>query len=210
LACIGFGNDLCCGTGDIALALARRGFRVVGVDFSLPMLRVAHARSLLPVPSICQPAAVGAQTASATELRSSGSNVLWLLGDALSLSISPQSVDLVAISYGLRNLADIPAGLTEISRVLQPGGRLLILDFGKPAHCLWRELYFAYLKTCVPVLGWIFCGDPAAYGYILASLRTYPAQAGIADALREAGFAQVHVRSFLGGVTSIHSVVKPR
>ena len=111
--------DVCCGTGDVALALAATGAEVVGVDFSEPMLSVARER------------------------KPAEARVRFLQGDALNLPFADASFDAVTISYGLRNLADIPAGLRELWRVARPGGRVLVLDFGKPANRFWRALYFA-------------------------------------------------------------------
>jgi len=94
--------------------------------------------------------------------------------------------------------------LREMARVAKAGGRLLVLDFGKPQNGLWRGLYFAYLKWFVPVLGRVWCGDAAAYAYILESLRHYPAQEGVAAKMRELGLADVRVVNLLGGIMSIH------
>ena len=91
-----------------------------------------------------------------------------------------------------------------MARVARPGGRLLVLEFGKPDLALWRAVYFRYLKWFVPLLGRIFCGDPATYAYILESLKHYPAQAGVAAKMRELHCAQVKVVNLLGGVMSIN------
>ena len=88
-------------------------------------------------------------------------------------------------------------------RVAKPGGRLLVLDFGKPENALWRRIYFAYLRWFVPCLGKAFCGNAPAYAYILESLQHYPAQIGVAASLREMGGQEVRVFNLLGGVMSI-------
>ncbi len=168
--------DLCCGTGDIALELARRGARVVGVDFSAPMLGVARRRA------------------------QSGA---FVRGDALRLPFPDRAFDVVTIGYGLRNLASFEAALREMNRVLRPGGRLLILDFGKPPNRVWRSMYFAYLQLIVPIYGRLFCGSAAAYSYILESLQHYPSQEGVADLMRANGFTEVKVINLLGGVMGI-------
>ena len=89
-------------------------------------------------------------------------------------------------------------------RVAKPGARLLILDFGKPRNALWRKLYFAYLRLAVPMHGRVFCGNAAAYGYILESLKSYPAQEGVAAELHKIGCADVRTTDLLGGIMSIH------
>jgi demethylmenaquinone methyltransferase/2-methoxy-6-polyprenyl-1,4-benzoquinol methylase len=180
--------DLCCGTGDVALALARRGARVVGLDFSESMLAVAGRKS---------------------RSEADRSRVHLLRGDALAIPFGDGGFDIVTISYGLRNLADWRGGLAEMWRVARPGGRLLVLDFGKPDNALWRHIYFAYLRWFVPWLGKTFCGDAPAYAYILESLQHYPAQAGVAAHLREMGCQDVRVLNLLGGVMSILYARKP-
>lgn len=176
--------DVCCGTGDVSLAVAREGAEVVGLDFSEPMLAVARRR----VPK--------------------DGNVTFMQGDALSLPFEADAFDAVTISYGLRNLADIPAGLAGMLRVLRPGGRLLILDFGKPGNAFWRAAYFGYLRAVVPLLGRFVSGNRAAYAYILESLKHYPAQAGVSGMLKSLPVGAVEVRNLLGGIMSIHCATK--
>ena len=179
--------DLCCGTGDVAFALAKEGVKVVGLDFSAPMLAVAQDRGARrSVPA--RPAA----------------NPQFVRGDAMNIPFPDASFDIVTIAYGLRNLAKLEQGLREMWRVAKPGGRLLALDFGKPDHALWRSLYFGYLKAFVPLFGKMFCGDAQTHAYILESLKHYPAQQGVAAKMRELNCANVHVVNLLGGVMSIN------
>ena len=183
--------DLCCGTGDVAFALAERGASVVGLDFSEPMLAVARRRS------------VGLNGS-----RPSSAILQFLRGDAQEVPFPDESFDAVTISYGLRNLASWQQGLREMKRVAKPGGRLLVLDFGKPDNAFWRSLYFGYLRTCVPVCGKAFCGDSQTHAYILESLRHYPAQHGVATAMREMGCSDVRIVPLLGGMMTINYGVK--
>jgi demethylmenaquinone methyltransferase/2-methoxy-6-polyprenyl-1,4-benzoquinol methylase len=175
--------DLCCGTGDIAFGLARSGATVVGLDFNSPMLVVAEGRKQKPAPH-------------------------FLRGDAQRIPFPDNSFDVVTMGYGLRNLASWETGLREMQRVARPGGRLLILEFGKPDNALWRSIYFAYMRRFVPLLGRIFCNDAAAYAYILESLEHYPAQHGVAQKMRELGLEKVEIVSLLGGVMSINCAEK--
>ena len=177
--------DVCCGTGDITLAIAKRGVETTGVDFSPGMLEQARQRN----------------TASA--------QATFIEADALQLPFEDAHFDLVTIAYGLRNLEDFEAGLDELARVLKPGGRMLVLDFGKPDNPLWRRLYFGYLGWMVPLFGSLFCGDSAAYSYILESLKHYPAQRGVAKRMSGMGFEGVKVDAILGGVMSINFGRKP-
>ena len=182
--------DLCCGTGDVAFALARRGVEVTGLDFSEAMLRVARKR---------------AETSPKSNVQSPA--FLW--GDAQKIPFPDGAFDIVTMGYGLRNLADWGQGLAEMGRVSKRGGRLLVLDFGKPDHPVWRALYFGYLRACVPLFGRIFCGDSQTYGYILESLRHYPAQHGVAARMRDLGFRDIRIVLLLGGMMTINYGVKP-
>ncbi|MBI3880329.1 MAG: ubiquinone/menaquinone biosynthesis methyltransferase [Verrucomicrobia bacterium] len=181
--------DLCCGTGDVAFALAAAGAEVTGLDFSAEMLAVA-ARRAAAVP------------------RSAFRVPRFLRGDAQQLPFPDASFEVVTISYGLRNLASLERGLAEMFRVLQPGGRALVLDFGKPDFAPWRTLYFAYLRWLVPAFGWLFCGDAATHGYILESLRNYPGQRGVEEKMRATGFVGTRIVNLLGGVMSINVGMK--
>ncbi len=181
--------DLCCGTGDLAFALARAGAEVTGLDFSEPMLTMA----------------LGRRTRDRCQTR----NPEFVVGDAGKTSFPEATFDIVTVGYGLRNLASWEAGLTEMARVAKPGGRLLVLDFGKPDNALWRGLYFAYLRLCVPVFGLLFCGKASAYGYILESLKHYPAQRGVEAKMRALGLVNVRVENLLGGAMSINYGERP-
>lgn len=189
--------DVCCGTGDLAFALAGCGAEVVGLDFSEPMLEVAEGRRHKKVKQIATPA----------EARL---NPRFMKGDARELPFPDATFEIVTVAYGLRNLAGWESGLREMARVAKPGGRLFVLDFGKPENALWRGLYFGYLKFFVPVLARLVCGESEAYGYIFESLRHYPAQRGVAAGMKQLGLVNIRIRNLLGGVMSINSGEKPR
>ncbi len=188
--------DLCCGTGDIAFRLSRPGLRVVGADFNLAMLGVARTRQ--------EGATARRISARSNATPPGGRDVRFVAADGMRLPFVDGAFDLVTISYGLRNLPDIRAGLRELHRVLRPGGRLLVLDFGKPANRFWRAIYFAYLRGLVPLFGRVFCGDADAYGYILESLRAYPSAPELAAQMAEAGWIDLRVHAILGGIMAIH------
>jgi demethylmenaquinone methyltransferase/2-methoxy-6-polyprenyl-1,4-benzoquinol methylase len=176
--------DVCCGTGDIALSLAQRGVEVTGLDFSERMLEIARER----------------------QSRGGGdfARMQFVSGDAQNLPFPDETFDIVTIGYGLRNLTNWETGLREMQRVAKPGGRLVILEFGKPENRVWRAIYEAYLKIFSPALGLVLCGDSAAYSYILESLKHYPAQRILGEKMRELGLGNVRVINLLGGAMSIN------
>src|SRR5262249_6511828 len=110
----------------------------------------------------------------------------------------------ITISYGLRNIADLPRALSEMRRVLAPGGRAVVLDFGKPENWIVGAMYRAFLRTMMPVIGWLFHGDPETYLYIPASLQQFPAQRGVKALMREAGFSNVRYENRLLGTMGIN------
>lgn len=178
--------DLCCGTGDIAFLFAGKGADVTALDFSEEMLRVARERR-----------------------DKSPAEVKFIQGDAMNTGLPAAEFDLLTIGYGLRNLADCDAALAEMKRVLKPGGRLLILEFGKPDNALIRAVYYGFLKLAVPLLGFLFAGDSAAYAYILESLKHYPAQRGVDEKLQALGMEKTAITNFCFGAMSINSATKP-
>lgn len=128
--------------------------------------------------------------------------------DAQSLPFPENTFDIVTVGYGLRNLERWEAGLSEMQRVAKPGARLLVLDFGKPDNALWRWIYFRYLALFIPVLGRVFCGDAAAYAYILESLKHFPAQRGIEEKMQDLGLTNVKTINILGGIMGINFGLK--
>lgn len=195
--------DVCCGTGDLALRLAGGGACVIGLDFSEQMLEAAQRKNAR-APMAGSPAAQPAPSITPHPPRL----VRFIRADAQRLPFADDSFDMVTVGYGLRNLANWEAGVREMQRVARPGGRLVVLDFGKPPNPLWRGLYYGYLKLVVPLFGWFFCGSADAYAYILESLKAYPAQQGVAAAMRALGLANVKVVNLLGGVMSINYAEK--
>ena len=169
--------DLACGTGDIALAVADRGARTIGLDITHRMLQLASLRS---------------------------SRVSLITGDMTSLPFRSDSFDLVTTGYGLRNVPDLDAAIAEIARVLKPRGRLLSLDFNRPESAVIRTAYLAYLTAVGSTLGWILHRDPDTYRYIPASIRRYPGARGVADRMVARGFTNVRIVPLLFGLMTLH------
>jgi len=182
--------DLCCGTGDVARALAKAPggeskVRVIGLDFTDEMLEIARRITPASLP------------------------VRFEKGDALELPFADGEFQIVTVAYGLRNLADLDRGLREARRVLAPGGRLASLEFGRPRHPILSALYFGYLRAALPLFGLLFFGDPHTYAYIFATVSRFPAQRELAGRMREAGFDEVEVDEVMGGVMGICVAKKP-
>jgi len=169
--------DLAAGTGDIALAVAARGAKTIGLDITHRMLQLAANK---------------------------GGAVTFITGDMSQLPFASSSFTLVTTGYGLRNVPDLTAAIDEIARVLEPGGRLLSLDFNKPDNRIIRAAYLAYLAVVGSTLGWILHRDPDTYRYIPASIRRYAGARGVADLLASRGFDHVTVIPLLFGLMSLH------
>jgi demethylmenaquinone methyltransferase/2-methoxy-6-polyprenyl-1,4-benzoquinol methylase len=174
--------DLCCGTADLCFLAEKLGARrVVGADFTLPMLAVGRNRAARR-----------------------GGRVRLIQGDALALPFREGSFDAITVSYGLRNIADPARAVAEMRRVLSPGGRIVVLDFGKPANGFVAAVYAIFLRTMMPAVGWLFHGDPETYLYIPESLKRFPAQRGVEKLMIDAGLVSVRVENRLFGTMGIN------
>jgi demethylmenaquinone methyltransferase/2-methoxy-6-polyprenyl-1,4-benzoquinol methylase len=186
--------DVCCGTGDLAFALARRigpQGRVVGSDFSERMLDLAREKEL-------------------TARQSNGTGtapVEFEWGDALELPYADASFDAVTVGFGVRNLADLDAGLVELTRVLRPGGRLVILEITTPQKPPLSVFFSMWFDRIVPLLGKA-AGDPDAYSYLPDSVRRFPLPEPLAGKMDAAGLSEVRWLILAGGIIAIHSGVK--
>ncbi|HXR12043.1 MAG TPA: bifunctional demethylmenaquinone methyltransferase/2-methoxy-6-polyprenyl-1,4-benzoquinol methylase UbiE [Gaiellaceae bacterium] len=167
--------DACCGTGDLAIAARGRGADVVGLDFSEAMLARA---------------------------RSKRSNIEWIAGDVLALPFEDGSFDAVTVGFGVRNFADLAAGLRELRRVLRPDGRLGILEITQPRGPL-APFYRLWFDRVIPVLGRLLPGG-SAYTYLPASVRRFPGPEDLAALLVDCGFPAVRYRLFAGGIVALH------
>jgi demethylmenaquinone methyltransferase/2-methoxy-6-polyprenyl-1,4-benzoquinol methylase len=178
--------DVCAGTLDVSAQLARvPGFRgyVVGADFAEPMLRSGNGKTARSV--------VGPVTA-----------------DALELPLADSSVAGAIVAFGIRNVADLDAGLREIFRVVQSGGRFVILEFTTPHNRVLRTLYETYFHHVLPKIGGVVSGHRTAYSYLPKSVANFPREDELAVRMRAAGFLDVHWRTLTFGIAAIHIGIK--
>lgn len=183
--------DLATGSGDVAFALAPAlpaGTKITGMDFCQPMLDEAELKK-------------------ARGPAGQFANVSFRQGDGLALPLPDQCVDVVTISFGLRNLADRARGLREMRRVLRPGGRLLVLEFSQPSPW-FRPIYYFYLAKILPRLAGIVTGDRAAYDYLNNTISEFPDRAALADEIRNAGFQTVSAEALTFGIVALHDATR--
>jgi demethylmenaquinone methyltransferase/2-methoxy-6-polyprenyl-1,4-benzoquinol methylase len=172
--------DICCGTGDLLLALMKSpGCRaaVFGSDFCHPMLVAAREK-----------------IARAPVFES----------DALRLPIRDATLDLITVAFGFRNLANYRAGLEEMRRVLRPGGTAAILEFSQPTNPFFAAVNHMYCRTILPIAGGMITGQPDAYRYLPESVRKFPEAPELADEMRSSGFEDVHFERLTGGMVALH------
>jgi demethylmenaquinone methyltransferase / 2-methoxy-6-polyprenyl-1,4-benzoquinol methylase len=187
--------DLCCGTGDLAFALARAGnARIIGADFAHPML-------------------VRAKQKSAALLSAAGDNsaahIHFFEADALRLPFADASFDLVTTAFGFRNLSNYEAGLREIQRVLKPGGTIAILDFTEPPKGLLGDLYRWYFCKVLPKIGGLISGQSAAYKYLPNSVARFFRPPELSSLLSSVGYESVAYSVWTFGTVALHTAIRP-
>ena len=186
--------DLCTGTGDLALLLAsgaEKGARVLAADFAEPMLEVARRK---------------AETAGLAH------RLDFRLADAGNLPFDDGEIQAIGIAFAFRNLTYRNPGreqyLSEIVRVLSPGGRLVIAETSQPSNGLWRGMFHAYMRMLVGPLGGIISGHGSAYRYLARSVENYYSAEEVSAMLTQSGFTSVEHAPLLGGVAALHVAIR--
>lgn len=178
--------DVCCGTGDLALTIAKNigpEDSVTGLDFSNNMLNVARSRTLGKEEKL---------------------NIEWLEGDAQNLPFDDNHFDGAIISFGLRNLSDLDKGVSELARVVKPGKLVLNLDLGEPRGMLFAPLFKFFFSKVVPVIGSILQNDKKAYTYLPESMSTYPEPEEITNRFQKCNLVDVTHHPLAGGSVALH------
>ncbi len=175
--------DLCCGTGDQALALRQRGANVVAADFCVPMLAIANRKY--------------------DRLEAHRPN--GLAGDALTLPFEDERFSAATVAFGLRNVADLDTALIEIRRVLKPEGQTAFLEFTVPSLWLLRAPYLFYFRTVLPWIGRRLSGRGSAYSYLPESVLEFPQRQAFLDRMKAAGFRDLACRDLSGGIVNLYT-----
>jgi demethylmenaquinone methyltransferase/2-methoxy-6-polyprenyl-1,4-benzoquinol methylase len=173
--------DLAAGTGSSSEPLAAAGAEVIAADFSEGML--AAGRKARP-------------------------HLAFTKADALNLAFAANTFDVVTISFGLRNTADIDKALSQMLKVTKTGGHLVVVEFSHPVWRPFRTIYTNYLMRLLPVIARITSSNPDAYVYLAQSIRAWPDQGALADRIQTAGWSDVGWTNLTGGVVAVHRAVK--
>lgn len=177
--------DVCCGTGDWTLALAKavgRKGTVIGLDFSKNMLSIAEKKQ------------------SEKKLN----HVQFIHGNAMELPFEDNSFDYVTIGFGLRNVPDYMTVLAEMYRVVKPGGKVVCLETSQPTLIGFKQIYAFYFKKIMPLLGRIFAKSYNEYSWLQESTKAFPNKKKLKQMFLDTGFSKVKVKSYTGGVAAMH------
>jgi demethylmenaquinone methyltransferase/2-methoxy-6-polyprenyl-1,4-benzoquinol methylase len=170
--------DVACGTGDLSIELQKHAkARVIGTDFCRPMLAVAAGKNAV---------------------------IPFVEGDAMNLAFENNTFDAVTIAFGLRNLSNFKDGLTELHRILKPGGKLAVLEFSSPRVPGFRQLFNFYFTRVLPRIGGAVSGSRGAYEYLPDSVSKFPDQKQLVEMMTRTGFSSVEFQNLTGGIAACH------
>jgi demethylmenaquinone methyltransferase / 2-methoxy-6-polyprenyl-1,4-benzoquinol methylase len=209
LAAVGPGSrvlDVATGTGDLAIELASRvgpGGEVIGSDFSEEMLE--HARKKLPA-AVASPEGREAPPASGNGLGAPAA-LTFEWANALDLPYASDRFDAATVGFGARNFSDLEAGLREMTRVVKPGGRVVILEITTPTRPPLSTFYRVWFDRLVPLIGRV-AGDPDAYSYLPNSVKRFPGPEQLAATMARAGLTDIRYVLTAGGIIAIHVGIK--
>jgi len=184
--------DICCGTGDLTLALLKH--------------RPASARPILAADFAHAMLSRGSQKFGAVQ--SGRPRAIALEADALHLPVRSQSLDLVITAFGFRNLANYEAGLREFHRVLKPGGRLGILEFSQPGGLIGKA-YALYFHRILPIIGRLICGKNGPYNYLPSSVGAFPPPSELLELMRHTGYSECNWQSYTFGIAGLYMAARP-
>ena len=204
--------DLCCGTGDMTLALLKH--RPKSAQNRVRVPQVSILRPGIEAPQNPNPPAPILAVDFSHQMLSRGAekfsphNIIPIEADALHLPIASNSIDLVTSAFGFRNLSNYEAGLAELHRILRPGGQIGILDFNQPTG-LTGALYNLYFKQILPRFGGLISGDPEAYTYLPDSVARFPRPTRMIELIQQARFTNVTWTSYTFGTAGLYRATKP-
>jgi demethylmenaquinone methyltransferase/2-methoxy-6-polyprenyl-1,4-benzoquinol methylase len=184
--------DICCGTGDMTMALLKHR-----PQNSQPILAADFARAML---------ARGAKKFGAQKI--GAPYAIPLEADALHLPLPDQSLDLIVTAFGFRNLANYDAGLREFYRVLKPGGQLGILEFSEPGG-LMGKAYALYFRRILPAIGRMICGKDGPYNYLPSSVGSFPPPPQLLRMMEEAGYSEPAWQPYTFGIAGLYTAARP-
>jgi demethylmenaquinone methyltransferase/2-methoxy-6-polyprenyl-1,4-benzoquinol methylase len=189
--------DICCGTGDMTMALLKRRPRgarpILAADFSRNMLSRGAKKF-----------GVGARNAGEPYAELGRPYAVPLEADALHLPLRSESLDLIVSAFGFRNLANYESGLREFHRVLKPGGQLGILEFSEPCGLIGKA-YAVYFRRVLPAIGRAICGKDGAYSYLPVSVGNFPAPEEMLALMRKAGYVQCAWQPYTFGIAGLYT-----
>ena len=175
--------DLCCGSADSTIDLAKKAKLVTGLDFNQEMLKIAQKK---------------------IRQKQLQSKIKLIAGDAMNLPFDDASFDYVTIGFGLRNVPDYLGALKEMERVLKPGGMIVCLETSQPTLPVFKQVYRLYFKFVMPIFGKLFTKSKEEYEWLQQSTFDFPGKEKLKRLFEQAGFSNIKVRSFTGGVAAMH------
>ena len=184
--------DVAGGTGDVSRYVAQR-------------LHPAHIQCTDLVPEMLDVALAHKQDGDFGDVP-----IDFEVVDAQDIPYPDNSYDAITMAYGIRNMPDRQRALSEMLRVLRPGGTLVCLEFSTPPNPVWRTLYRFYLRHLIPFWGGLITGDRAGFVYLAKSIQAFPDQEGLAQMMRDAGFVDVSWENYTGGIAAVHVARKPK